>query len=152
MGDGAMAANGYTRPPPDDSFDGTHAIAPDHIGGENTPGTPISPATADCAAILKSVGLPPPTQRGAIAGALYGSGCAAIKIFVAAVANAPALSRTQLADGLALAGQLYLSFPPGPMNVTSAANPTGGQFYRGARWATSCQCWRLIDKTFRPGA
>jgi hypothetical protein len=83
---------------------------------------------------------------------LYGSGCAVVKIFVEALSHAPKLSRTGLAVGVSKAGPIDLSFPPGVMNVTNPAVPTGGQSYRGARWNSSCSCWRVIDPVFHPGA
>jgi hypothetical protein len=150
--DGAMAAIAYTRPPPVNSFDQTLAVTSDQVGAENTKGVTVSPATLECSKLMKSIGLATPTTPGAEAGALYGNGCAVTKLFAAAVTNAPTLNRTSLTVGVSRAGELDLSYPPGPMHVTSPSVPTGGQWYRGARWYTSCQCWRVIDKVFHPGA
>jgi hypothetical protein len=152
MEDGAMAAIAYVRPAPVASFDQALAITTDQVGAENTKGLKDTPATAECSRLMKSLNEPTPTTPGAEAGALFGGACAVTKLLVAAHSHHTDISQRGLPAGLAQAGKLDLSYPPGPMHVTDPSVPTGGQWYRGARWYSSCTCWRVIDPTFHPGA
>lgn len=146
MEDGALGAIAHeSSPPPPSSFDGALGITWDQIGAESTPGVALSPATAVCAGILAKIGDPAPTAKGSAAGALYGDGCAIVSVFVSAADHDVPLVRTGLAAGVVRAGSLDLSYPVGPMNATSATDPTGGQYWRADRWSSSCGCWHVID-------
>lgn len=146
MEDGAMGAIAHeSSPPPPASFNGALGITWDQIGAESTPGVTLSPATAVCARILAQIGDPPPTAKGSAAGALYGDGCAIVSAFVSAADHDLPLVRTGLAAGLVRAGPQELSYPVGPMDVTTSTDPTGGQYWRADRWSSACQCWQVID-------
>jgi len=146
MEDGALGAIAHeSSPPPPSSFDGALGITWDQIGAESTPGVALSPATAVCAAILAKIGDPAPTAKGSAAGALYGDGCAIVSVFVSAADRSFPLVRTGLAAGMVRAGPLDLSYPVGPMDATSATDPTGGQYWRPDRWSSSCGCWHVIS-------
>ena len=146
MEDGALGAIAHeSSPPPPSSFDGALGITWDQIGAESTPGVGLSPATAVCAGILAKIGDPAPTAKGSAAGALYGDGCAIVSVFVSAADRSVPLVRTGLAAGMVRAGPLDLSYPVGPMDATSATDPTGGQYWRPDRWSSSCGCWHVIS-------
>jgi len=150
MEDAEMSAFASQNPPPASSFDGTLGITTDQVGATTTPGVAVSPATALCTQILAKIGYPGPTQdpHQSLAGTLYGSGCAVIKFLIAAIQNDTPLVRTGLPAGIARAGKVDLSYPAGPMNITSASDPTGGQYWRADRWSSACECWHVVDQTF----
>lgn len=146
MEDGALGAIYHeSDPPPPSSFNGTLGITWDQIGAESTPGVPLSPSTATCASIMSTLNFPPPTEKGAAAGALYGDGCAIVAVFVAAADHDQPLLRTGLAAGMVGAGQMQLSYPVGPMDVTNTDDPTGGEYWRADTWSSTCGCWHVTD-------
>lgn len=149
MDDGEIAGSNHSAAVPTGAgFDGALAVAVSQLGEADSPGVRPSPATARCTAIMKSVGLPSPVSQG---GASYGSPCAGIAMFVAAVSHTPSLTRASLAAGLAQVGRLDLSFPAGPGDFHDARNPTGGGFWRPLRYDRPCGCWRVASAAFRKG-
>jgi hypothetical protein len=132
---------------PGNAYDGTLLITTLETGAAHTPGYRFNKATQDCTKLLASVGLPPAYTRGGTSE--FGIGCIDVTLFKAAAEHAPALTRKQLATGLSLSGALELAYPAGPVHVTDPNVPTSGQLWRPARWATSCQCWRVTDARYR---
>jgi hypothetical protein len=134
------------------SLDGALDVTSDQIGAENTPGAKFTAATAPCRAIMKAAGVKDPVDPlGGTASALYGVACASTKLLVTALQRIPSLQRSALAAGLARAGSLDLSFPAGPSIFNSAANPTGGQFWRTAAFESDCNCWMVTSAAWRRG-
>jgi hypothetical protein len=110
--------------------------------GENdTPGLSPTAGTTACNAIL---GLPASAYTSA------GDVCNQMWMFKASVEHAPALAQNALAAGLQATGSLDFSYPAGPNNFASAGVTTGGQYWRTDQFITSCNCWQVIDPTFRP--
>jgi hypothetical protein len=137
--------SGTTKP--GNSYDGTLLIESIPTGAVNTPGYRWNQTTDDCVKAMARVGLPSPEKEPVAK--YYGLACADVETLVAAVAHAPALQRTQLGIGLSRSGVVELSYPAGPLGVTDAAVPTGGQVYEPAQWYTSCQCWRITEARWR---
>jgi hypothetical protein len=130
---------------PGNSFDGALLITTGGTGSPNTPGYAFNKATKDCVAMLARAGLPNATQGTG----LLSAACVNATLLAAAADHAPTLTRAQLANGLARAGTLELSYPAGPVQVTDARVPTAGSLARPGAWATSCQCWKVLDPRFR---
>lgn len=151
MNDQSMALVADSSTPIPSSFDGAIAITTDQEGASNTPGAVPTAATQACTKIAQSVGEPPPDDQHRLAGQLDGNACAEVTAFVAALDHISQPVRTGLANGLAAAGPLDLSSPAGPMHVTDAHDPTGGQEWRPAAWHTSCSCWKVTNLTWSPG-
>jgi hypothetical protein len=146
MEDGAMGAIAHeSSPPPPSSFNGALGITWDQIGAESTPGVSLSPATGVCASLMTSLGFAVPTAKGSAAGAFYGDACAVVSVFVSAAEHDIPLVGTGLAGGMARSGPLDLSYPVGPMDVTNAADPTGGDYWRADTWSSGCDCWHVTD-------
>ncbi|MHB8467453.1 MAG: hypothetical protein ACYDD7_21775, partial [Acidimicrobiales bacterium] len=151
MNDQSMSLIADSSTPIPSSMNGTISITTDAEGETNTAGWRTNPATATCAKIMNRLGFPPPDDQHRLTGQLNGSGCATTAVLVAAMTHAPTLTRAALAQGLALAGALDLSYPAGPMHVTDANNPAGGQSWRPAEWYTACSCWKVLNLTWSPG-
>ncbi|MCU1692061.1 MAG: hypothetical protein JWM64_1152, partial [Frankiales bacterium] len=118
-------------------------------GAQNTAGYQYNGSTQECSRILKGAGLPAPYAEPS---ALYfGVACVNLQMFKAMAEKAPELKRNQMALGLSRVGAMELSFPAGPGNFRDASLPTGGQNWRPARWATACNCWKVVDTRYRPG-
>lgn len=133
------------------SFNGTIAITTDQEGASNTPGYVPIPATVACTKITTAAGLAPPDDQHRLAGQLDGGACAVVEVLVAALDHMSYPLRTGLPYGLAKAGLIELSAPEGPMDVTNPQVPTGGQFWRPAKWYTACSCWRVTNLQWTPG-
>jgi hypothetical protein len=154
-----MALIATSSTPIPTSMDGTISITPSAEGETNTAGWQMDAATADCTKIMTGAGVRPPrdpqgspqSDNQKLALELNGSACDAVAVFVAAASHAPSLVRSALAQGLALAGPLNLSYPDGPMHVTDPNDPTGGQSWRPAQWYTACNCWKVMDLRWRDG-
>jgi hypothetical protein len=132
------------------SLDGAIIIEKSQDGAEFVPGTPMSPATDECAAIATSVGLAKPTDTGTLAGELFALACIDVKSLVAAGSATMPLTRAGLAGGLATTGNLDLSFPAGPANFSNPNFPLGAQFWRTSQYHADCHCVKVLDATFRP--
>ncbi|MHB8463720.1 MAG: type 1 periplasmic-binding domain-containing protein [Acidimicrobiales bacterium] len=146
IGDDSVIGTTYSSLHPDFSnIDGAIAIVASRNAEERTSGMTPSAGTARCNAIYRAYGKPPVYQR-----KLGGGGriCDNLWYFVAAVTHAPALAQNALAVGLQRAGSVDFSYPEGPNDFTGP--PHGGEFWRTAQFTTSCNCWRVIDPTFRP--
>ena len=151
MNDQSMSLVADSSTPIPSSFDGAIAITTDQEGASNTPGAVPTAATQACTKIAQSVGEPPPDDQHRLAGQLDGNACAEVTAFVAALDHITQPVRTGLANGLAAAGTVDLSSPAGPMDVTNAHDPTGGQEWRPAAWHTSCSCWMVTNLKWSPG-
>jgi hypothetical protein len=121
------------------------------IGAADTPGLPVSPATALCTQILHGVGEDGPLQ-GANTGALLGSDCTNMALLVAAADKESVLSQTGLAAALAEVGSIDLSYPAGPADFSNPKLPSGGQYWRPVNFHTSCNCWQVTSATWTRGA
>jgi hypothetical protein len=133
------------------NFNGAIAITTDQEGGSNTPGYQPNAATTNCDKLASAAGQAPADDQHRLAGQLDGEACGQVAILAAAMQNMTALSRTALAGGLVKAGPLTLSYPDGPMDVTNAQDPTGGQQWRPAEWYTSCTCWKVTNLAWSDG-
>jgi hypothetical protein len=151
MNDQSMALIAGSSSPIPTNMNGTISITTDAEGETNTPGWHIDPVTAACRQIMVGLGLATPDDQHRVEGQLDGDGCAIVGMLVAALDHAPTLSRTMLAQGLALAGPLALAYPIGPTDITNPNDPTGGQSWRAAQWYTGCACWKVTDLTWRKG-
>jgi len=127
-------------------LNGAIAITNNRDGENTTPGARPTAGTARCDAILAKHGLAPTYKQPDAAG----NACDHVWMFVAAVSHAPALRPDALAAGLQSAGSVEWGYPQAPTSFTGAGVTTGGQFYRTLQFTTACNCWRVIDPTFRP--
>jgi hypothetical protein len=128
------------------------AITPSRYGEEHTPNYPISAGTARCNAAHKAGGQPPVYQQ---PDALGGIACNAIWTLQAAAQRAPSLRRTSLAQGLQAAHSIDDSYPNGPGNFgpnrfTGSKVTYGYEYWRTDKFLASCNCWRVVDRTFHP--
>ena len=133
------------------NFNGAIAITTDQEGGSNTAGYQANAATLECDKLASAAGQPPADDQHRLAGQLDGEACGQVAILAAAMENMTAIARNALAGGLVKAGPLTLSYPDGPMDVTNAQDPTGGQQWRPAEWYTSCTCWKVTNLTWSDG-
>jgi hypothetical protein len=132
---------------PGKSFGGALLISTIQTGAANTAGYRFNQPTKDCTRLLAGAGLTSAYSGGT--NALYGIACLDGSLFKGMAEHATALKRTALAAGLSRLGPLDLPYPGGPINVASAAVPTGGQLARPGVWVTACNCWRVTDARFR---
>jgi hypothetical protein len=132
---------------PPKSWEGTLLITTIQTGAPHTPHYVYNTATQSCTKLLAKAGLGPAYGNGLTS--LLGIACVDGALMKAITDRTPALTRTSLATGLAQAGQLDLAYPAGPIHVTDASLPTGGQLARPARWVAACECWHLIDTRWR---
>jgi hypothetical protein len=144
--DAQMDLSERSQNPPGSGFDGALGITTDQIGAQNTPGVRLSPATAQCTKTLTAVGSPAPTKN-----VYFGHACGLMAMFAAAANRAPALERTKLAVGVSRIGPLDLPFQAGPANFANVADPTGGHFWRPARFNSSCNCWKVASAAWNKG-
>lgn len=152
MDDAQVSATDRASTSAGSSFDGALDITTGQTAAENTSGITWSPATTRCRATMKAAGLTDPVDPDSgNTGPLFGGACAQAGLLAAAVDNAPTLTRTALAAGLARAGKLDLSFPAGPVEVTDARLPTGGNFWRTGAYKHSCNCWVVTSQPWRKG-
>jgi hypothetical protein len=151
MNDQSMSLVADNSTPIPSSFNGAIAITTDQEGATNTAGAVPTPATAACTRIAAAIGLPPPDDQHRLAGQLDGAACAVVATLVAALTHVSSPVRSALAYGLAKAGQIDLSAPEGPMDITNPQVPAGGQFWRPAQWYTSCGCWKVTNLRWSPG-
>jgi hypothetical protein len=132
---------------PGKSFDKTLLITTIQTGAAHTPGYRFNKPTQECTQLLAKAGLPSAYSAGVAS--LFGIACIDTALFKAMAEKAPSLKRTQLATGLARVGPIDLAYPGGPINITNAKIPTGGQLARPGVWVSSCNCWKLTDVRFR---
>ncbi|HMC39399.1 MAG TPA: ABC transporter substrate-binding protein [Acidimicrobiales bacterium] len=151
MNDQSMSLVADSSTPIPTSFNGAVVITTDQEGASNTHGAVPTAATQACTKIAESVGEPPPDDQHRLAGQLDGNACAEVTALVAAISHITEPVRAGLAYGLAAAGPLDLASPAGPMDVTNAHDPTGGQEWRPAAWHTSCSCWIVTNLRWSPG-
>jgi hypothetical protein len=130
-----------------DNTDGMIAITGDRYGEQTTPGLSPTAGTQKCNAIFAAKGRPPVYQQPV---GLGGVACSQLWMMEAAIKNAPTLERTSLAAGLQAAKSIDLSYPRGPANFTGPKVTYGGEFWRPEQLLKSCQCWRVLDATFKP--
>jgi hypothetical protein len=128
------------------------AITDSRYGEEKTPGYRPGTGTAKCNAIFKAAGEPSVYEQSA---GLGGLACNDVWMLKSAAEHASALSRTQLAAGLAAAGSVDFSYPDGPNDFrpnrfTGSKVTYGDEFWRTDQFLPSCSCWRVVDATFHP--
>jgi hypothetical protein len=58
---------------------------------------------------------------------------------------------TLLRDGLAKVGRFEGAMSTGIAIYDRPGKSWGGDFIRAMRWHLSCKCWKIVDRTFRPG-
>jgi hypothetical protein len=124
------------------------AIAGDRQAERHTPGYVPSAGTKRCNAIFAKHGRPPAYQAQDVGAS--GWACASIWELAAMIGHAPALRRNALAAGLHATGSIDLPFPVGPNDFSGTKVTVGDQFWRPAQFFRSCDCWRVIDKTWHP--
>jgi hypothetical protein len=151
MNDQSMALIADTSGSIPASFNGAIAITTDQEGETNTPGYQPNAATTECDTLAKAAGVAPADDQHQLAGQLDGDACAQVAVLVAAMQHMTTLAGSALAGGLASAGPLSLSYPAGPMDVTNAQDPTGGQQWRPAEWYSSCTCWKVTNLAWSNG-
>lgn len=137
---------GTTRPDYSNLADAL-VITSRRVGEERTPGYVPTSGTVKCNAIMKARGKPPVYKQQMGMG---GFACDHLWQFVAMVEHAPALKRTSLAQGLQATKTIDFSYPLGPPNFSGRGVTVGGQRWRAEQFFTSCNCWRVIDRTFHP--
>jgi hypothetical protein len=131
------------------NFNGAIAITPWQVGALQTPGVPLSPATATCDQVMKAAGLP---SAEASEDGAAGIACDQLWMLTAAIRNDASLTRAGLAGGLDRSGTIAFSYPDGPAVVTGPGVMTGGQFWRPDVYDGSCPCFKVLDATFRSSA
>jgi hypothetical protein len=131
---------------PDATMDGALAITPYAYGAENS-NVPLGPMTERCDAILVAAGLQPVVKQQV---AMGGTVCSLVWLLQTAAERAPALTRTNLMQGLERAGKVDLPFPVGPADFSAPGTTTGGQFWRPVGYVDACGCWKLLDTAWRP--
>jgi hypothetical protein len=117
------------------------------FGEERTPGMHPNATTDKCNAIYKAHGMPPVYSDPS---GFSGYICNEVWMFAAAVAHAPVLQRSSLAAGLQAARSVPMSWPQGPNDFSSGRVTVAGQYWRLDQFFSSCNCWRVIDRTFHP--
>jgi hypothetical protein len=132
---------------PPKSWDGTLLITSIQTGAPHTPHYVFNKATQACTQLLAGQGLPSAYSPGL--NSLLGIACVDGALFSAMAERAPSLTRTALADGLARVGHLDLAYPAGPVDISDAGLPTGGQLARPGVWVSACECWHLTDVRWR---
>lgn len=144
--DGLLCCPGSAFAPDRDNFDGAVGITFMRWGDYDSGVAPTA-GTKRCDAIYAAAGRPPVhKQKASIAGMI----CSQIWIFAAALNNSPSLTRTGFVDGLHRAGSVETSYPNGPNDFKAPRVLTAGQFWRAAEFNASCNCWKVLDPTFRP--
>jgi hypothetical protein len=132
---------------PGKSFNNTLLISTIQTGAAHTPGYRFNKPTQDCTKLLAANGLPSAYSAGVAA--LFGIACIDGALFKAMAERMPVLRRNQLAVAMTKLGALDLAYPGGPINVTNAKIPTGGQLARPGVWQSSCNCWKVTDVHWR---
>jgi len=122
------------------------AITVGRYAEEKTPGLQPTPGTAACDAILKAHGLKSTYESDPQVGNM----CNVFWMIKAGAENAPVLSNETLAIGLQRAKSIDFSYPNAPNDFSGPKVTTGGQFWRTTQYFSECNCWRVIDPTFRP--
>ena len=129
------------------NFSGALAITASQYGAENTPGTKFNTATAACDKAMAAKKEPPAEHS---PDGFAGVACTLVSMLVTGAENAPALTRADLAQGLAAARTLSLPFPAGPANFAASAGQHGGGYWRADTWVTACDCFRVSVPAFTP--
>jgi hypothetical protein len=129
------------------NFNGALAITAAQWGAPQTPGVPLSPATATCDQIMKAAGLP--SAESSEDGA-SGMACDLVWMLLAAMRHDATLTRVRLAAGLDQVGPFDFSYPQGPADFSGAGVVNGGQFWRPDVYDGSCPCFKVLDASFRP--
>jgi hypothetical protein len=132
---------------PGKSFNNTLLISTIQTGAAHTPGYQFNKPTQECTKLLAANGLPSAYSAGVAA--LFGIACIDGALLKAMAERMPVLRRDQLAKAMTRLGPLDLAYPGGPINVTNAQIPTGGQLARPGVWQSSCDCWKVTDVRFR---
>jgi hypothetical protein len=146
--DGTMTVENASGSPDSANTDGAIGITPMRVAEQNS-GVPPSAGTARCNAIQVAAGKPPVYQQSKL-DFWGGFSCNLVWMLVAGASKAPQLTRAALADGLHAAKSVDFSFPDGPNDFGAPRTIAGGQFWRPARFAASCGCWKLLDANFHP--
>lgn len=143
--DGITALSyGNLRPNPSNIVNAL-AVTAGRNGEERTPGLQPTAGTARCDAVMKANGLPPTYRQHQLAG----NACNLLWMVKAATDNAPAVRAENLASGLQRAKSIDFSYPSAPNDFTGNLVTTGGQFWRTLQYLGDCECWRVIEPSFR---
>jgi hypothetical protein len=146
--DGTMTVENASGSPDSTNFDGAIGITPTRVAEQNSGAQP-TPATVRCDAIQSKLGKPP-VYRQAKEDFFGGFACNLVWMLATGISKVPQMSRTALAEGLHAAKSIDFSFPDGPNDFGGARTIAGGQFWRPARFAGGCGCWKLMDAAFHP--
>jgi hypothetical protein len=71
-------------------------------------------------------------------------------MFQAALEHAPSIDPTAIGVGLQRAKSVEFSFPQGPNDFGRDRAISGARFWRALEYRSACQCWQVINPTFRP--
>jgi hypothetical protein len=148
MNDALFATIEGAKTPAGNSLDGALGITTHADGARNSPGVPFSAATDECEKVMHSIGLASPKDRGNEA-TLFGNACNQVQLFAAAAGRSPGLKRAGLSAGLVKVGYMEFSSPGGRAKFTDPARPTGGQYWRTESYHHDCNCFKILDATWR---
>ena len=148
FGDVSASYSAYGTLSPDwQNADSTILITSRRFNEERTPGHVPTAVTQRCQRIMAADGQPDMYRQKLGMG---GIACNYWWFLAHAVAHAPELKRTALAEGLARGGAIEFSYPHGPASFPTPQTTYGGNFWRPLTARADCSCWRVVDPTFRP--
>ncbi|MBM0125229.1 hypothetical protein [Pimelobacter simplex] len=130
-----------------ENLEGSIGISATAFGEERSDVEPAT-GTKACNALMTGVGLPAVYDQKA---GLGGHACTQLWELQAMLNNVTEVSTTALAEGLSKAGPLPHSYPAGPTANTDPRITFGGQYWRAMEFKGDCDCWDLLDETFKPG-
>lgn len=130
-----------------DNLEGSIAISASGFGEERSDVTP-GVGTKACDALMTGAGLPPVYDQKA---GLGGLACSQLWELQAILDNVTKVAVSSLPAGLAKAGSLPYSYPVGPTSNIDPRVTFGGQYWRAMEFRGDCDCWDLLDDTFKPG-
>ena len=137
-----------SRAPDRNNIANAYAITLARDAEDNTPGMTPTAGTEHCNAYRKVAGLKPVWEVPANAG----NSCDQLWMFDGAFTNASRIERgPALQAGLQQTKSIDFSYPQAPNDFSGNGVTTGGQFWRVAQFNRDCNCWRIIQRDFRPG-
>ncbi|MEP9362936.1 ABC transporter substrate-binding protein [Nocardioides sp. CN2-186] len=129
------------------NIEGSIGIAATSFGAEHSD-TPAPAGTQACSDLMATVGLAPVYEE--LTG-MGGIACSQLWAMQAMLNHVDKITQAGLAEGLSKAGTLPFSYPNGPTANNDPKVTFGGQYWRAMEFKGDCQCWTLLDDTFKPG-